>query len=66
VRRFDWTHASILYPLTRIGEDFPYSPVDLFTQAAAYAAAGIGAAALASLVRQRGRPSEYLGDSAHF
>ncbi|MBN2584822.1 MAG: hypothetical protein JXL80_17290 [Planctomycetes bacterium] len=58
---FDWTHAAVLYNLsTRIGEDLVYEPASWRLQAIVYAAIGLLSAAVSVLVRQAGRPAEYL------
>ena len=57
---YDWTHAQTLYLMTRIGEDFVFAPTSLAVLLIAYGAAGLIAAILAALIRQRGRPAEYL------
>lgn len=69
---YDWTHSAVLYgtygglKLTSLGEDFPYSPARLSVLVAAYLAVGLGAAAIAGLVRQKGRPAEYLLPPSEF
>ena len=57
---YDWTTAKWLYSMTRIGEDFAFAPTSLPILLIAYGAAGLVAAVLAALVRQKGRPAEYL------
>jgi hypothetical protein len=62
---FDWTHGNLLYHLTRIGEDFAYTPAAVPWLTAGYAAVGLAAAVLAGLVRSRGSAVEIMG-AAHF
>jgi hypothetical protein len=58
---FQWTHAAVLYNLsTRIGEDLVYDPAPWRLLAAAYAALGLVTAAASAIIRQRGRPAEFL------
>ncbi len=58
---FDWTHAGTMYNLsTRIGEDLTFAPASWRVLAAVYGGAGLAMAVLSSLVRQKGRPAEYL------
>jgi len=65
---FDWTRGTVIYQhqLTRLGEHFAYRPPVLLVAALSYALVGLLAASLAGLLRQKGRPSEYLIDTAHF
>ena len=58
--RFDWTHSIVLYRLTRIGEDFSYTPAPLWLQTVVSAGGGLLAALVAGLVRPRGAAGDYL------
>lgn len=70
--QFDWMHTHVIYrsydgyKLTRLGEDFAYRPARPWLLAVVYAAAGILAAAIAGLVRPRGRPAESLAGPSRF
>jgi len=66
LHRFDWTHGPVLYSkpggikMTRLGEDFPYAPTPVWLLSLCYLGTGLLAAVIAGLVRQKGRPAEYL------
>lgn len=57
---YDWTHDDTLYNMTRIAQDFVFAPSALSVLLIAYVAVGLASALLAGLLRQRGRPAEYL------
>lgn len=61
---FDWMHTPVIYrsyggyKLTRLGEDFPYTPARPWFMAIIYAAGGLLGVAAAGLMHPRGRPGE--------
>jgi hypothetical protein len=67
---YDWLHGDVLYgtyrgiKLTRLGEDFPDSPVSLWPLAAGYVGLGLVTAGIAGLVPPRRRPPESVARPA--
>ena len=63
---FDWVHSHVLYDsyggykMTRIGEDFGFSPSGTWQLGLLYAGIGLLTSGVAGLVRPRGRPPDFM------
>lgn len=70
--QFDWMHTHVIYrsyggyKLTRLGEDFAFSPARTWVLAIVYAALGLVTAGAAGLARPRGRPADCMIGPARF
>lgn len=71
--QFDWMQSRVMYDerygghkLTRLGETSGYASTPVGRLTLWYPLVGLTAAAVAGLVRQKGRPSEYLVQSDRF